>query len=368
MPPKTKKQGVGLPVGNGAGAQPADPGNPNAPDNPVSPAPIPGYDPPGSTTDPRTGQVVEYGTMDVSAGNVSVPITFGQNVKPDSIVMSLAGTAGHGRGQSQAQTGEEPTYTTVQGMIRKVADWYGNATLRQQHINQMYEAGLLSSKKNPSATDVIRAWSLLVQEASIRGDTTPDDLLATAAKGGWNALSPTLTTADFGGGNSTGNPNNVPDSSTSTSETVYKSYLDPATIMGAAADSFFRLAGRNPTPEEYDAFLKMVYGYQDEVNTGSDKTVTKSPSNKVTIDPATGQPVGPQGTNDGSADPTTATNVVSQRSIGTRGLEFLAGQNALASPDEPNYQAATTYFNAFIKALSGPAAGMQASGPTTTVP
>jgi len=364
MPPK-KKQGPVVPAPS-PGPNPADPGNPNAPANPTSPAPVAGYTPAGSATDPNTGQTIEYGTLDVSAGNVSTTITLGQNVDPQAHVMLGAGT--HGPGQSRGGTDEQPTWTTVQGMINSIDTWYNNATQRQQYINQMYEAGLISSKKSPSATDVIRAWSLIVQEASIRGNVTPDDLLSQAAKSGYNALSPTLTTSDFGGANSTGNLNNVPDSSTTTSETDYKSYLDPATIMGALADSYYRLVGRNPSPEEYKAFLDTVYGYQDEENTGKFETKTKSPSGTGQIDPTTGQPVSPQGTNDGSTDPTTTTNVVSQRSIGTRGLEFLAGQAALGNPDEPNYQAATTYFNAFIKALSGPASGMQSSGPTTTVP
>ena len=367
MPPKTKKQGQTAPPAPSPAANPADPGNQNAPDNPVV-ASTPGYNPAGTVVDPNTGQAIPYATVDVSAGNVSQTVSLGQNVNPTDHVMANAGFKASGPGQSRVNAGDQPTFTTVQAMINQISDWYNNATLRQQYINQMYEAGLITSKKSPSATAVIEAWSLLVQEASIRGDVTPNDLLAQAAKSGWNALNPTLTTSDFGAGGSTGNPNNVPDSSTTSSETVYKSYLDPATIMGALADSYYRLVGRNPTPEEYQAFLDTVYGYQDEVNTRSDKTVTKSPSNVVTGDTTTGQPGSPQGTNDGSVDPTTATSIVSQRSIGTRGLEFLAGQAALGSPDEPNYQAATTYFNAFIKALSGPAAGMQSSGPTTTVP
>lgn len=368
MPPKTKKQDASTTDPNAralqVAANAADPGNQNAPVDNTAP-PTPGYLPPGS---PATAMdnTTQYGQLSVSAGNVSIYVNLGQQVNPDDHVMMKTGT--HGPGQSRGGQDEQPQFTTVQGMINQIGTWYGNATTRQQYINQMYEAGLLSSKKSPSATDVIQAWSLLVQEASIRGDVSPDDLLAQAAKGGWNALNPTLTTSDFGGRNSTGNLNNVPDSSVSTSETVYKSYLDPATIMGAVADSYYRLVGRNPTPEEYKAFLDTVYGYQDEENTGKFETKTNSPSNKVTIDPSTGQPVSPQGTDDGSIDPTTTTNVVSQRSIGTRGLEFLAGQAALSNPDEPNYQAATTYFNAFIKALSGPAAGMQSSGPTTTVP
>lgn len=365
MPPK-KKQGA-TPPAPSPGPNPADPGNPNAPANPASSAPVAGYNPPGSNVD-EYGRPTPYGSVDVVAGNLSTTVFLGGNVQPTDHVMTTAPVKGGGQGQTRPNADNEPTFTTVQGEINAISSWYGNATLRQQYINQMYEAGLLSSKKSPSGLDVVRAWSILVQEASIRGDVTPNDLLAQAAKGGWNALNPTLSSVDFGNGNATGNPNNVPDSSSTSSETVYKSYLDPATIMGAVADSYYRLVGRNPTPEEYDAFLKMVYGYQNEVNTGKQESTTLDPSAKVTYDPTTGQPVGPQGTNDGSFDPTKTTSVVSQRSIGTRGLEFLAGQAALSNPDEPNYQAATTYFNAFIKALSGPAAGMQSSGPTTTVP
>lgn len=345
--------------GNSVSTTPADPGNANAPD-PNAQAPIPGFTPAGS--DALTNS--PYGTIAVTAGSITQPVNIGTSVNPTDHVLIEHKPSGKG----QSRTGDQDLYSTVIDQIQSIQQWYGNATQRQQMINEMYSAGLLSSKKSPSTTDVIKAWSLLVQEASIQGNVTPQELLNKAAQGGWNALNPTLKTTDFGGSNTTGNTNNAADASTTTSETVYKSYLDPATIMGAAADAFYRLVGRNPTPAEYKGFLDMVYGYQNEENTGRFESATTTPSNKGQIDPQTGLPVGPTGTNDGSLDPTKATSIVSQRSIGTRGLEFLAGQAALASPDEPNYQAATTYTNALIKALSGPAAGMQASGPTTTVP
>lgn len=261
-----------------------------------------------------------------------------------------------------------PGQANVIDALHQIESWYGNTTIRSQMVAEMYQAGLVTTKK-PGADEVALAWSLLVQEAALPGHQgqTPQQLLAEATKSGWNALNPTLSVSDVDG-RATGNPNNAVDSTT-TSQTVYKSYLDPATIMGAAADSFYRLVGRNPTPAEYKGFLDMVYGYQNEENTGKFERSTTMPQNRIQNDPATGLPVDSTGTNDGSTiDPTKTTSIVSQRSIGTRGLEFLAGQAALASPDEANYQAATTYFNAFIKALQGPAAGMQSSGPTTTVP
>jgi hypothetical protein len=124
--------------------------------------------------------------------------------------------------------------------------------------------------------------------------------------------------------------------------------------------------GRNPTNAEYSAFMQSLYSYQNAELTGSDKTTSKGPDTGASIDPQTGQPVDQSGTSTGGTS--TQTNVVSQRGIAQRGVQFIAGQQALASPEEGAYQAATTYFNAFIKALSGPASGMQASGPTNTTP
>jgi len=297
-----------------------------------------------------------------------VNIVLNQQVKAtDQVNPNITDT-----GEAQRQflhPNDTQTANTVMGQIQSIQDWYGKANVRQKYINEMYQAGLISSKKSPSANEVAAAWAMVVQEAAIQNKTagtsalSADDLLSKAAQQGWTALNPTLSTQD-GGVNGTGNLNNAVDS-TSQSETIYKSYVDPATAMGTLADSYFRLMGRNPNSAEYKAFLDSLYAYQDEVNTGSDKTTTKGPNTGSAIDLNTGQPVGQTGSTGGTS---TQTNVVSQRGIGQRGIQFLAGQQALQSPEEGAYQEATTYFNAFIKALAGPASGMEASGPTTTVP
>lgn len=340
-------------TGTGTGATPADPGNPYnlGAGTPTSPQP----------NDPRAIQVTVNGR--------SSTIELVKQLTGDTPLNSKLLLSSRQRGRAG---GFDEASDTVASKLAEITDWYGNATKRSQMIQQMYAAGLVTSKKSPSAAEVATAWALVVQEAALQNQAgqpiSPEDLLAKAAKSGWNSIGATLT-PDASGAVGTGNLNNAADASTTTSQTIYKSYLDPATIMGAQADAWFRLMGRNPTQAEYNAFLNSVLQYQDASNTGKFESQTKDPSDKVTGDTtSSGQPVGPQGTPNGSMDPTTSTSIVSQRGIGTRGLQFLAGQAALANPEEGAYQAATTYFNAFIKALSGPAAGMQASGPTTTVP
>lgn len=333
---------------------PADPGNPNAPATPAAPP------------TPTGVQMLDAGPLiTVVVNGRPIGIYLNNLVQLDSSVKRpppVGGTKPKGNIPSPRAQDVDTTDDTVLHQIQSIQDWYKNAGVRRQIVNQMYQAGLITSTKNPSASEVAKAWALLVQEASLQGNITPQDLLAKAATGGWNALQPKLAAADADlSGN--GNPGNAQDT---TSETTYKSYLDPATVMGALADSYFRLVGRNPTQAEYQGFLNTVYGYQQAENTGKFETKDKDPTGADTglVDPSTGQPVAPGNPN----GPVTQTNVVSQRGIGLRGLQFLAGQSALANPEEGSYQAATTYFNAFIKALSGPAAGMQASGPTTTVP
>ena len=234
----------------------------------------------------------------------------------------------------------------------------------------MYAAGLISSKKSPSADEVTRAWQLVVQESALQimdpnGDMhlySPDDVLEKAAQSGWNSLNAKQATGDVQVAG-TGNLNNSQETS-SQSETIYKSFVDPATAMGTLADSYFRLMGRNPTPGEYNAFLHSIYTYQEQENTGKFESTQTGP-NVGTTDSATGQPVDQTGTTGGTSK---QTNIVSQRGIGTRGVEFLAGQQALSSPEEGAYHAPTTYFNAFVKALQGPASGMAPSGPTNATP
>lgn len=343
---------------------PGDPGNPQAPAaSPSTPLPA--------------GLQQDTGAGTTNSGSYFFQVVV--NGKPVNIVLNQQVQATDqvnpnitASGEAQRQflhPNDVTTANTVMDQIKTIQDWYGQANVRQKYINEMYQAGLISSKKSPSANEVAAAWAMVVQEAAIQNKTlgssavSADDLLAKAAQQGWSSINPTLSTQD-GGVNGTGNLNNAVDS-TSQTETVYKSYVDPATAMGTLADSYFRLMGRNPTPSEYNAFMTSLYGYQNEVNTGSDKTTSKGPNTGAAFDPSTGLPVDQSGSSSGTD---TQTNVVSQRGIAQRGIQFLAGQQALQSPEEGAYQAATTYFNAFIKALGAPAAGMEASGPTTTVP
>lgn len=336
------------PSGLQLGATPADQGNINAPANNQPLTAQSG----NIQVDPNTGLPVAT----ITVNGKLIQLTLNSNVKAD---------------QPVGRAGGEDKLMTVQSALSTIQDWYGNTTTRQKYIDEMYSAGLISSKKSPTAAEVALAWQLVVQESALQvtdpnGDMhlySPDDVLAAAAKSGWSAINAHQAAGDVGV-NGTGNLNNATDATNQT-ETVYKSYVDPATAMGTLADSYFRLMGRNPTPTEYQAFLNSVYGYQDAVNTGSDKTTSKGPNSGAIIDPNSGQPVDQSGTDSGT---TTNTSVVSQRGIAQRGLQFIAGQQALQSPEEGAYQAATTYFNAFIKALQGPASGMEASGPTTTVP
>lgn len=329
------------------GATPADQGNANAPANNQPLLAQSG----NVQTDPNTG----LPTATIVVNGKLIQLVLNSNIKADQPV----GRAG---GESKLQT--------VQSALNSIQDWYGNTTTRQKYIDEMYAAGLITSKKSPSATEVALAWQLVVQESALQimdpnGDMhlySPDDVLAKAAQSGWNAMGAHQAPGDVQVVG-TGNLNNSQDTS-SQATTVYKSYVDPATAMGTLADSYFRLMGRNPTQGEYQAFLNTVYNYQEQENTGKFETTSKGP-NTGAVDPTTGMPVDQSGTTGGTS---TQTNVVSQRGIGTRGLQFMAGQQALASPEEGAYQAATTYFNAFIKALQGPASGMEASGPTVTIP
>ncbi len=345
LPTQQLAQAAGIP-------SPGDPGNPNAPTNPNPTAPV------NTSVDPSNPNLI---TVVVNGRPINIFIN--AQLKPGSSV-HIGGPQGAAR---RAITSDVPGEAqvhgdltdSVQSQINSIQDWYGNATVRRQIIQQMFDAGLLTTTKNPSAEEVTLAWALVVQEASLKGQITPQELLAKAAQGGWNATNPTLSASD-GQLRGTGEYQNSSDTS---SQTIYKSYLDPATVMGAQADAWYRLVGRNPTSAEYQAFLSQVYGYQQAENTGKFEGKDKIPG---TIDPTTGQMVPQDQTAPGTS--TTQTNVVSQRGIGTRGLEFLAGQAALAQPETGPYQAATTYMNAFVKALSGPAAGMSASGPTTVAP
>lgn len=331
-------------------ATPADPGNP--------------YN--INTGTPVPGQLQDPNTITVTVNGRQYQLTIIKQLSHDTPISTRTLLADRTKGLRGGY--EDAPSGSIADKLAEIQDWYGNTTKRAQIVQQMYAAGLVSSKKSPSAAEVINAWSLLVQEAALENQvggkaTTPEDLLAKAAKVGWNSVSAQLT-PDSTGVQGTGNLNNAADASTTSQQTIYKSYLDPATVMGAQADAWFRLLGRNPTQQEYTSFLHSIMAYQDAENTGKFETQTKDPSDVLKGAAATDQAA----IADTQQDPSTMTTTVSQRGIGTRGLQFLAGQAALSNPQEGAYQAATTYFNAFIKALSGPASGMQASGPTTTVP
>lgn len=368
MPPKAKKTGdtpPGAPPVSSPppGTQlrsdqlnqvgPADPGNPNNPANPNVKTPQSGV---SQVTD-VTGTT--YNVIPVTVGSVAVNLQLGQGIDAADPI----GTPASGPGGFTSSD-------TVQQQLEEISTWSQNATKKAQIVDQMYAAGLLSSKKTPRAEELARAWQLLVQEAALQSKTdingemtTPEAVLAKAAQSGWNSIGAQQTVSDTGL-NTSGNAFGSADT-TNQSETIYKSYVDPATAMGALADAYYRLMGRNPNAGEYQAFLQSIKGYQDEVNTGRDETTTKTPIS----DSSTGLPVDQSG-NTGvptSTGTNTQTNIVSQRGIGQRGIEFLAGQAAMANPEEAQYQAATTVFSAIIKALGAPGAAGE-SGPTVTAP
>ena len=354
MPPKVKQSNTApsLP-GAGNNPFPADPGNVNAPNNPNAGPPQSGV---SEVTD-LTGTT--YHVIPVVVGGVAVNLQLSQNVDAADPV----GTPASGPGGFMNSP-------TVQQQLEEISTWSQNATKKAQIVDQMYAAGLLSSKKSPSAREIALAWQLVVQEAALQSKldingelTTPESVLAKAAQSGWNSLGAQQTVSDTGL-NTSGNPFGAAET-TNQSETVYKSYVDPATAMGALADAYYRLMGRNPNAGEYQAFLQSIKGYQDEVNTGRDETVTKTPNSSS----STGLPVDQSGTTGvpTSTGTNTQTNIVSQRGIGQRGIEFLAGQAAMANPEEAQYQAATTVFSSIIKALGAPGAAGE-SGPTVTAP
>jgi hypothetical protein len=258
-------------------------------------------------------------------------------------------------GMQPGNTSAGPQYDTVQHVLQQFATVMdGGGTDFQKFRLQAYQAGLIPSK-TASRAEVLVAYQTVVEEA-VKEKIDPDTLIQKAVDaGGWNNIQPTINPADNGLAG-TGNANSA--ANPSTTQTTYVSYLDPATIQGAQADAWYRLMGRNPTSQEYQDFMQQVYGYQNDENTGKFETTSKG---------TTGGSIDAQG-NATPGNAVTDQNIISQRQIAQRGLQFLAGQAAMANPEEGLYQAATTYFNAFMKALGGPAAGMQASGPTNTAP
>jgi hypothetical protein len=310
-----------------------------------------------------------YASFNGSSGGIGTGMVPGDSISVGPYTITLTGdiqasdtvptSAGRGSQVSQGQSdtgnikaglGGKQSTTTVQQLIQEFASW--SLTQYQQFKQQAYQAGLITSA-NANKAEVLTAWQLVVQEAS-KDRLTTDQLLKNATNGGWNAMNPAYVTGDVGLP-STGNSYNAPDApANGTTQTSYISYMDPATVQGTLADSYYRLLGRMPTQEEYQKELNDVYQYENDANTG------KFESKSTTSGGSNSSPDG-KSTN-------TSENIVSQRGIGTRGAEFLAGQAAMNDPDYGRYQAATTYFHAFMQALAGPAAGMQASGPTVTSP
>lgn len=317
---------------------------PNPAPSPVGgPPPVPGYDTSATTpqTGGSTGGVGVANAENLQVGNYTISLVNG--IKSSDMVQVDFGQGGY--------TSERggPNYDTVGNVLQKFANW--SNTDFQKFRLQAYQAGLIPSK-TASKAEVLVAWQTVVEEA-VKEKLSPTELIQKAVDGGgWNSLQPTINPSDNGLAG-TGNANSLPEGSTT--QTTYVSYLDPATIQGAQADAWYRLLGRNPTSQEYQDFMQQVYGYQGAENTGKFETTDK------TAQPGAGPGGGPGGTD-------TMQNIISQRGIGQRGLQFLAGQAAMSNPEEGMYQAATTYFNAFMKALAGPAAGMQASGPTIQAP
>jgi len=313
--------------------------------------PVPGYDgsvAPGAA--PSTGLTVAVGSYNLSLNS---------GVKPTDQVMiggghQTATVAGRqlldngGGVQTKASVATANT-ATVASQLQAFNSWSTNDY--QKFRDQAYAMGLTASKSAGKA-EVLVAWQTVVEEAAKENKAIPD-IVKVASAGGWSALKPQIVPADNGLGG-TGNANNSPDASNSTSQTNYVSYMDPATAQGTLADSFQKLLGRAPTGAEYQAFLNSLYSYQDDENTGKFEAKSSTSANPGQATDASGG---------SGASSNTTTNTVSQRQVGARGAGFLADQAAIANPAEGAYQAATTYFNAFQKALSGPAAGMAPSGP-----
>lgn len=296
-----------------------------------------------------------------------------------------------------------------QASIVSVLQQFNNWTTTQYNAfrEQAFNAGLTSTK-SASKTEVLGAWQTVVEE-SVLQKKTPEDLIGSASKNGWSSINPTLQPGDHGlggsgnrsgqGGSTVTNTTSTTDATTSSDQTTarntvnnttYVSYLDPATAQQTLSTTFKQLMGRAPTQHEYQAFLDSLYSYQDKANTGTfetkdsngntvanAKTQTTAGSartSNVTGGPGTGTSSGPavdtvNTTNNsnantvGSSSGTTDTNtsIVKQRGVGAGGVDFMAQQQAMSSPEYGQYQAATTYFNALIKALAGPASGMTAS-------
>jgi hypothetical protein len=263
------------------------------------------------------------------------------------------GTVFTGPGQVQQALKAAGKNAQTQTITQALTNFYNqintDTTFKDQFAQQAKQAGLISSA-TASKGELLIAFQAVAEEA-VSSNQSWQQVLQSASTGGWTSIQPNRNTTDYGL-SGTGNLGNAPDSSTSTTETDYVSYMDPATAQGALADSYYRLLGREPTSQEYQAFLTSLYSYQNNVNQGTYET-TQS---------------GKSGDAQSGTDDVTQKNEITQRGVGTRGAAFLASQQAMEDPSYAPYQAATTYFNAFMKALSGPASGMEGSGPDVTAP
>jgi len=320
---------------------------------------VPGFDSPSVAPSSGASAPSGGGGNTVVVGNYNLSLQAGVN-PTDTIATGKKvpiGSGGRMIGEGNQVTRAKPSAPTSQtdtvaNVLKGFSGW--STTQYETFRNQAYQMGLTSSK-TAAKTEVLVAWQTVVEEAA-KDKLAPPELIKRAVAGGWNSLNPKIVPGDnglAGTGNAGNNPN--PSSSNSSSQTTYVSYMDPATAQGTLADAFQRLLGRNPTTKEYQAFLNSLYSYEDKENTGKfdNKTTESAPGNA-----STGAP----------GESNVQQNIVSQRQVSTRGAQFLAGQTAIGKPEEGAYQAATTYFNAFAKALAGPAAGMSASGPTNSAP
>ena len=184
MPPKVKQDSSSPPVdpnsltGPYDNTFPADAGNPNAPANPNPTAPRSGV----SEVKDLTGTT--YKIIPVVVGGVAVNLQLSQGIDAaDPIGTPASGPGGFTSSQ------------TVQQQLEEISTWSQNSTKKAQIVDQMYAAGLLSSKKAPRSDEIARAWQLLVQEAALQSKTdingemtTPEAVLAKAAQSGWNSI------------------------------------------------------------------------------------------------------------------------------------------------------------------------------------
>lgn len=315
-----------------------------------APPAVPGY----------SGQLGGISTLAGATGGPTVTVgryTLSLNVDPTTKVPGSFAPTGLTNARLQLPPGafsQEQAAAqslTVAQLLQQFSTWGPDQLAKFKQ--DIYSAGLVSSAK-PSLTETLIAYQAVIEEAASQGKPW-QQLLDQAGQAGWNQTATVHTLSDYGlsgTGNSTSSGAGG-SASSSTTETSYISYLDPATAQGALSDAYYRLLGRTPTSQEYQAFLNSLYTYQQEENTGKfDVKSTDKTGSAAT----------------GGTTSNVQQNIISQRGVGQRGLQFLAGNAAMQNPDYGQYQAATTYFHAFMQALSGPGAGLQTSGPTVTAP